>query len=638
MKKKLLITLLAAATVNAWAEDGYNPDVITITITGGSGVEARDASGSVSVIRHREIVQKGSANVLEAIRDTTGVNLQGVGTGGRKAISLRGMESKHTLLLINGKRVPASNDAIGPNTDYQYDWIPVEQIERIEVVRGPMSVLYGADALGGVINIITRQPARNATGTITLGGRLADGDQGGDGHALRFNLGGGVQDNLQLGLSGEQSRRSAVESQLTPGTSALEGREHQQLSFQADWQPAAGHNIELEHTRGREERWYDTATRTGTLYESRYDIERDQSSLSWKGAMGDTQASLRAYRSHVDITNQASHGVAPTSPQALQEDVADGSLIFGAGGNHAITTGFELRRAQLEHPSLSTGRDEAKTRAAYLQDIISLGQRTEVTFGVRWDKHDSFGSELSPRAALTWDAGDNLTLKASYGHGFRAPTIKQLSPGYSFPAGIFIINSNPELQPETNDAWELGAGYSRNGFSVDAAVFDNKVKNLVDTRFERLLDDGVQEWTYDNIDSARLRGFEISTQLKLKDNVRLNSGYQYLDAKDGDQQRLEGRPRHTLSAALEWEKNGWLASIRAEHQADQVVIPPGSRTMVDLPETTLWNVGLSRQLSKNFEFRAGIENLTNLRLEEKSSAFRHEEYPRTLRLEVKGSF
>ncbi len=638
MKKKLLITLLAAATVNAWAEDGYNSGVITITITGGSGVETRDAPGSVSVIQHREIVQKGSANVLEAIRDTTGVNLQGIGTGGRKAISLRGMESKHTLLLVNGKRVPASNDVIGPNTDYQYDWIPVEQIERIEVVRGPMSVLYGADALGGVINIITQKPAKDAAGTITLGGRLAEGDQGGDGHALRFNLGGGVQDNLQLGLSGGQSRRSAVESQLAPGTSALEGREQQQLSFQANWQPAAGHHIELEHTRGQEERWYDTATRTGTLYESLYDIERDQSSLGWKGKMGDTHASLRAYHSHVDITNQASNGISPTSPQTLQEDVADGSLIFSAGDNHTMTTGFEFHTTQLEHPLLSGGRDEAKTKAAYLQDIISLGKRTEATFGVRWDKHDSFGSEFSPRAALTWDATDNLALKASYGHGFRAPTIKQVSPGYSFPVGLFIINSNPALQPETNNAWELGADYSRNGLSVDAAVFDNKVKDLIDTRFERLLTSGVQEWTYDNVDSARLRGFEISTRVKLQSNVRLNSSYQYLDAKDDNHQRLEGRPRHTLSTGLEWEKNGWLANIRAEYQADQTIIPPGSQTMVDLPETTLWNVSLSKRLSKNYEFRAGIENLTNLRLEEKSADFRYEEYPRTLRLEVEGSF
>lgn len=638
MKQKLLISLMAAAAMNVWAEASDAPGVITITITGGTGVETRKAPGSVTVVNHKTIIQKGSANVLEAIRDTTGVNLQGIGSGGRKAISLRGMESKHTLILVDGKRIPASNDAIGPNTDYQYDWVPIEQIEKIEVVRGPMSVLYGADALGGVINIITQRPDKAMSGTVKVTGRLAEGDNGGDGHAMDFNLGGSARDNLQLGLSGQQSRRAAVESQLNPGTSAIEGKSQQQLSFRADWQPAPGHNLNLEHTKGEEERWYDTAARSGALYQSQYDIERSQSSLSWKGPVGETEASLRAYRSDVDVTNQATSGGTPTSPQALQENVADGNLVFGVGDNHSVTTGFEFRTTELEHPLLPNGSGEAKTRAAYLQDVFQLSEQTSATFGVRWDKHDSFGSEISPRAALTWQASDDLTLRASYGHGFRAPTIKQVAPGYSFPAGIFIINSNPDLKPETNDAWELGLNYSRENMSLDASLFDNKVKNLIDTRFNQILEGGTQEWTYDNIDSARLRGFEIATRLNLQSNLKLTNSYQYLDAKDDDGQRLEHRPRHTLSAGLEWEKNGWLSSLRAEYLADQRVIPPGSRTMVDLPDTTLWNVGVSKTLSKNLEFRAGIENLTDVRLEEKSADFRHEEYPRSLRLEFKGSF
>lgn len=637
MQPKLLTILIAAVCTHAWAEQPDALDEITVTATRNE-IKVKQAPGSVTILTRQDITQKGGENVLEILRDTPGISLQGVGSGGRKTLSLRGMDSKHTLLLVDGKRIPASNDVIGPNTDYQYDWVPLEQVERIEVVRGPMSVLYGSDALGGVVNIITRKPQQGWAGDARLTSRLADGDAGGDGHDVELNLSGGVRDNLQLSLGGQQARRSAVASQLLPNTSAIEGREKQQLALGIDWEPSTGQHLKLEHTAGQEERWYDTVTRTNAPYQSRYDIDRQQTALGWKGQVGKAKTTLRAYQSRVDITNTASNGVAATDPQTLDEQVVEGSAGFAVGDKQFITTGLEQRKEELTHPKLAGGKADASTTSAFVQDEIELSARTHLTLGVRQDEHDAFGSETSPRAAIVWDANDSLTLKASYGHGFRAPTLKQASAGYAFQSGRILIKSNPDIQPETNDALELGANYTRGKLNLNAAVFDNKVKNLIDTRLNRTLAGGVQEWVYDNIDEADLRGLEVSADTQLRDDLKLTSSYQYLDARDADGQRLERRPRHTVSAGVEWDKHGWKTSLRAEHLADQTIASPTTGVAAAVPDYTLWNVGVRKPVNKRLEVAAGVENLTDVRLEEASAAFRHEEYPRTLRLELRGKF
>lgn len=638
MQKKLLAVVISSIVSTSWAASSDNSEtlgeiIVTATRT---EISTQEAPGSVTVINRKEIEKKGGENILDIIRGTPGINLQGIGSGGRKALSLRGMESKHTLILVDGKRIPGSNDVIGPNTDYQYDWIPLGNIERIEIVRGPMSVLYGSDALGGVVNVITRKPEQKLSGDIKLTGRIAEDNSGSDGHDAQFNLRGNANDKIQFSLGGQKFRRSAVESKLNPSQSAIEGREKQQLSLGLNWQPIQNHDIEFEYSNGQENRWQDTASR-GTPYRSSYDIDRKQISLGWKGKLGKTNTALRAYKSNVDVVNHATNGVTATSPQKLKDTVVEGNINFAVGEKQSFTVGMEHRTEELENTRLPNGSEEFTLKSAYFQDEIDVSDNVLVTLGARVDDHEVFGNETSPRASIVWNATERLTLKGSYGHGFRAPNIKQVSPGYTFPLGIFVITSNPDLKPETNDAYELGANYSTEKFTVNAAVFDNKVKNLIDTRFDKLLPGGVlQQWTYDNIDEARLKGLELSTKVKLSQNLNLNAGYQYLDAKDGSGKGLERRPRHTLSTGITWDKNGWQFDLNAEYLADQSI--EQTRVITKVPDYTLWNVGVRKSINKHFDVAAGIENLTDVRLEDESSAFRHEEYPRTLRLELRGHF
>lgn len=631
MRKKILTIVIVSAMNSAWAENSDNLDDVIITATR-SEISTAEAPGSVTVISRKEIKEKGAKNILDVVRGTPGISLQGIGTGGRKTITLRGMESRHTLILIDGKRIPSSNDVIGPNTDYQYDWIPTENIERVEVVRGPMSVLYGADALGGVINVITRKPSGKLQGNIKATAYWADGDSkdDGDGHDLDFNLSGNANDSLQFNIGAQQAKRSSVESILKTDESAIEGRKKQQLTIGLDWQPAERHNIELDFIQGKEDRWYDTRTRKKQLYQSQYRLDRDQLSLGWKGSLGEVDASLRAYQSSIDISNKATNGVRATSPQKLKATTIEGNISFPIGQKQFITTGFEQRKEELKNSRLKTGEDNVVLKSLYVQDEIDLTENLLFTLGARLDDHDIFGQETSPRASIVWNATENWILKGSYGHGFRAPNIKQSSSDYVFTFGPNKISGNSDLKPETNDTIELGANYSTSKYSVDVAIFDNKVKDLIE------LTGPTSNRIYQNISKARLKGLEVSNKVYLSKQLTLKTSYQYLDSKDGDGNRLKHRPRHVFSGGINWDNNDWQFGLNTEYLSGQII--EHNRVTSSVPGYTLWNINARKRINKKIELAVGIDNVTDVRLENKSSAFRHEEYPRTLKLELRSNF
>lgn len=154
------LTTLSAVAQNVESEsrpaEVHALEKVVVTASRHAVLEV-DAPASLSVVSRRDIEARGADNVLDAVRAEPGISLQGRAVGGRKVIALRGLDSRHTLFLVNGQRIGASDGVIGAS-DFQYDWIASDDIERIEVVRGPLSVLYGSEALGGVVNIITRQP------------------------------------------------------------------------------------------------------------------------------------------------------------------------------------------------------------------------------------------------------------------------------------------------------------------------------------------------------------------------------------------------------------------------------------------------------------------------------------------------
>ncbi|MCW5611547.1 MAG: TonB-dependent receptor [Rubrivivax sp.] len=601
---------------------------------------ALDAPAAMSVVTAQELQARGADDLLDALRGETGVSLQGRSIGGRKVLSLRGMDSKHTLFLVDGRRIGASDGVIG-HSDFQYDWIAVDDIERIEVVRGPLSVLFGSEAMGGVVNVITRQAGDQWRRTARVEGSVAEGSRGGDGHRAGFSLGGPLAGGWSLRAGLAQSRRAATASAADPRLSELEGHAKTDGWLALGWRPAAGQRLDLEHRAGSETRRADARERSGArrYHVTENDLERRMTAFAWEAdwAAGPL-TQLRAYETMLDVSNMRSAGVAVNPPQRLQDRVLEGQAGHTLG-DHALTAGFEARNESLRDPGLPGGRSLAQHRSLYLQDEFALTRRLQLTAGLRHDRHSLFGSERSPRAYLVWRAGGGWVVKGGYSHGFKAPNLKQIVPG-ARREGPNSFLGNPALRPETSDAVEAGAAWAGAGSELQLMLFEQRIADLIEVRLVAPGPaPGIGTYTYDNLQRARLRGLEASAARRLGAGFSTQLSWTWLDARDGDGRRLERRPRHALGARLDWQQGPWQAGLRADHSSGQwlpstTVGAPAQAA----PSLTQLGASVSRRLPGGLQASLVVDNLTDLQPAERSPLYTHAEPRRSWRLTLRGSW
>ena len=630
----------AEGAVVAQAVDAATSIVVTATRHPLLEVEAPAA---LTVITRRDIESRGADNLIEAIRGETGVSLQGRAIGGRKVISLRGMDSKHTLFLVDGRRVDASDGVVG-HSDFQYDWVAVEDIERIEVVRGPLSVLYGSEAMGGVVNVITRQSGAQWRFGASAEGTLAEGGRGGDGHRVALRMDGPLAAGLGLRAGAAQTRRGAIASRADARISELEGREKNDGWLGLLWQLAAGQRVDAEYRETREERFADARERSGLrrYHWSGNLVERSLGSLAWDanwGAAAGTSllsTQLRAYRSVLDVQNTRTNNVPVNPTQRLEDQVLEGQ-VRGEVASHDLVSGFEARNEALSDPGLPGGRSLARYRALYLQDELALTRALRLTLGLRYDQHSLFGHESSPRAYLVWHDGGPWTVKGGYSHGFKAPNLKQIVPG-GRREGPNTVFGNPDLQPETSDGVEFGVGWRRGESAREVMLFDQRIDHLIELQLIKPGPvPGTGSFVYQNVVHARMRGVELGLAEPLAAGLQFGLAYNYLAATAERGQRLVQRPRHNVTLRLDGQHGAWRAGLRVEHNRDQLLAaavvgqPP-----VPAPALTMISAQVTRTLPAGLELSLGVDNLSDVNLAAKSPLFIAAEPPRTWRVALRG--
>lgn len=598
-----------------------------------------DAPAAVTVIRREQIEQRGVESVLDALRGEVGIGLLARPISGRKTISLRGMDSRHTLVLVDGKRIAASDGVIG-HSDYQNDWVAAEAIERIEVIRGPMSVLYGAEALGGVVNIITRPIGERWEGSALAEGAMTEGPRGGDGHRAAVRVAGPLGDKLRLGVSAADLRRDRVESNDL-SISDLEGRHKQDAGLQLSWQAGAAHRLDAEHRVGREDRDAGMRERSGArrYFNSFSDIDRAHTSLAWHAGWGtpaDVRSLLRAYGSRVDNTNLRTNGVSALRPNRLRDTVVEGQVSAQAAPAHLVTGGAERREETLLNDGLPGGRAQATHQSVYAQDEWALAPGLALTAGLRVDRHSQFGSEWSPRLYLVWKPAPHWIVKGGVGHGFKAPTLKQISPGYVEDEGPFTYHGNAAVKPERNDAVELGFAWDTPRAGAQLMLFDNRVDDLIVTRATNIVA-GRQHYLFDNADSARLRGLEFEGRAALPRGFHAGLNLNVLDARDGTGARLEKRARHSAGLQLGYVGGPLTAGLRVEHVRGLVLasLIAGQAAQV-VPPFTVSQLHFQLRLSPSLDLGVAVDNLTDIRLADVSPLFTYAEVLRTWRISLRG--
>lgn len=628
---------LHAGVADAGATD-MAPVVVTATAT---ETPLNDAPASMTVITREELQQRPVLDLSDALRGTPGVTLSGVGLT-RRGIRIRGMDSEYTLTLIDGRRVNAASDAIA-HADFDLGWIPVEAIERIEVVRGPMSSLYGSEALGGVVNIITRRATDDWKGSATYNGGIVGGGLGGDTYQAAVYAGGAlIRDTLGLSFYGETRRKDDTADPADERLSEQEGREAHSGNLVLTWTPSEAQRIDFSHLQGEEKRWRN-ALQAGAapyVYETVDHIDRAQTSLSHRGQWQWGESLVRAYRSTLERSNRRSRGAA-TRPQDLSEDTVDGHASVWLGERNRLTIGGEWRRERLEDSTVAaSGRAETRQRALFVQDEIDLTPDWSLVIGNRSDHHQQYGWHQSPRAYTVYHLSERFSLKGGVGSGFKAPSLKQLSPEYSAVGGggRFTILGNPDLQPETVTSYEIGAAWQWQRWSLEATAFQNDLEDLIQTICVSSCGvRGREVRNYVNIAEARIRGVELAGKVELPAGFAVDANYTWLQPRDltTDLPLIE-RPRHSGAATLAWAHADFRMGLRGEYKGTQW--QTSGTALVKLPAYTIWSLDLGYRITDRVSVRGSIENLADERLNESSALYAYPETGRYYNVGINLSF
>ena len=652
-RKQYRCSVLAALTAGlvllpglVQAEDVKVGDV-TVTATR-SEMSLQDAPGAITIISQEDLADMPDGDLLEAIRETAGITLIGRSVGGRKSISIRGMDSRHSLILVDGKRI-ASSTAVFGHSNFENNWLTSENIERIEIVRGPLSALYGSEAIGGVINIITKPiSTKDWSFGVKTGGGVTDDDGGDNAHATVYASGPLVKDRLGLYLSVGANRDDDTPSEDNPRVSELEGIETFTLNTKMAFTPNKDHTLEVAIDLVDEERWRG-ASRGRSFYRSEYEVDKGMYSLSWAGTVGPTRSVVQLYRSVIekDSMNLLSRGTTHY-PEELTNDVFDAQTTFGLGSMNLITMGAEFRQENLESITLLSGEDDVFHSALFIQDEIELFDQLRITLGGRYDDHENFGSELSPRIYGLYQLNDAINLKLGYGHSFNAPTVKQGSAGYFASFGPHSFIGNPDVGPETSNNYEIGAEYTTNSFWAKAFYFYNDIEDMIQyTKVGRPVvppGGGPPRFTYTakNVEEVVTQGVETEVGVALDSGFEITANYTYLDAEDKlNNERLGGKPKHTFNSKIAYTLEQWglTTALRFQFIGDQVLQGNGRNAgLEDAPDYSLWHFSARKSLGDNFELQLGVENIGDLRLADKSDLFAYEERGRFFYAGLKGSF
>jgi outer membrane receptor for ferrienterochelin and colicins len=639
---------LVASTPSLQADEVVTLDNLVVTA---SGFEQKltNAPASISVISQQDLQQKRYNSLAHALGDVEGIDIgQGTGKTGGLNISIRGMPSEYTLILIDGRRQNAAGN-VTPNgfNETSTSFIPpLSAIERIEVIRGPMSTLYGSDAMGGVINIITRKVADEWTGSLTLDHTLQENsDYGATSNASVYASGPLVEDLLGLQLRASAFKRQ--ESDLTfgngsevskRGPSPVDGN-NRNLGARLTLTPHENHDFSLDLEQGRQ-RYNNDECQLGTLdglnrsctaasdtangYADELRFEREQIALTHTARLGIGTLDSSITHSTTETIGRTLPGSPIGSPSGIPGSLAgddrelettnlifDSKLVTPIGDNHITTVGAQWWEAEMTD-GIALEDFEQKTWAVFAEDEWQLRDDLALTLGARYDDHDAFGGHISPRAYLVWNATDSWTLKGGVSRGYRTPDLNDLHDGVNGISGqgTVVTIGNPELEPETTTSTEVGVYYdSYDGISANATVFHNTFEDKIanGNPVSDPLCAGNAGGTCSqlvNIDEAVTRGLELAARWEVAPAWTLSGNYTYTDSeqKSGADkgQPLTNTPQHLANAKLNWQASDridlWL---RGEYRGERARFSSSYANLANANGSYSSNQALYDALGKN---------------------------------------
>ena len=603
----------------ALAEAAEIPAVDQVVVTANRSPERADHVGAqISVLTAEDLRAQQTPVLSDILGHMPGVSFsRNGGVGGSTQLYIRGAEPGQIVILIDGVRL---NDPTSTDSGFNFGNLLVGDVGRVEVLRGPQSVLWGSQAIGGVVNLITADPQAPFEAGLTAEG-------GSHGSALGLASVGGKTERVAW--------RASAGYLTTNGISAFDeargGRErdgYRNVGASAKAKVTVTDRLSLDlrsyYARGRNQfdgfppptfSFGDTAEYGVTENLSAYggaNLDLLDGRLRNRLAVSATHVSRKNYdpsQAPFDVTFSG-YGHNERYEYQGTFDVSEGwTAVFGAEREDS-----HMRSSSSFSPTPTVR--SARIDSLYLQVRGDIVPDVTVSGGIRRDDHDDFGGHTVGQASLAWRPGGGHTvLRASWGQGFKAPSLYQLGSEYG----------NADLKPETADGWDAGVEHRLfDGRAVvSAAYFERRTKNLIDfvSCFggpAPLCATHPSGGYYDNIGKAKAKGVELSAQADLTDALTVQANYTWIDARNrapglNFDNLLPRRPVREGNAEVAYRWPVKLTTAVALHYAGDRYDDAGN--LRRLKGYVLWDVRAAYPLTEQIEVYGRVENLFDERYE-----------------------
>ncbi|MDP0502013.1 MAG: TonB-dependent receptor [Verrucomicrobiota bacterium JB022] len=655
LQQALALGLLAATPVSVAAQAGAPSEENTVeldefvTTASSRSMLIEDAPASISVVSTEDLQIRPIQDITQALGLVEGVTL--LRSGNQRKIQMRGLGADYTLIMIDGKRVNTAANMFRGN-DYDASWVPIEAIQRVEVVRGPMSTLYGSDAIGGVVNIITKPVGSTWAGSLTGDYTFQEDSDAGDAYKGGFFVSGPiVNDTLGIKVWGGFSKRQEDDDDINPAdpnTGARQpgfaDREEKFVNGTVTYTPTDDTKIDAQYGFSRQNH-------------DDFIMERQDYMLSAEQYFGFGDGRLRLYGDQVENLTGSTTG--EENPNKAKNWAADARLVVPwERARQTFSLGGEYRNQHLRDETLLAGwpgapdfgqnpTTEVDQYAFFIEDEIKLLEDLTLTIGNRFDDHENFGSHNSPRAYLIYQPIDRLSFRAGWAEAFRAPTLLQNSPNWgsvscgSRTEGCFIIGSE-DLKPEESTSYEFGARWDDTRWAASITLFHNELENMIDitsrTRdpalapsypnFVGFLADGRPIFAYQNIAKVESQGVEVSVQADVTEQVGLRFAYTFLETENkstANPYPLIYQPKHSGSVTVDWRPTDKLSFFVTGNYIGNQYIFSSASAQIEQGDYTLFDFGTRYELAEWLTLRAGVLNFTDRTFERISSSEFNEE-------------
>lgn len=707
--KTFTLAILPLALISAFSHAAEEKaveqaEVDTVYVTAEKQLQQ---SLGVSRISKDDIDKRPVANdISEFVRTMPGVNLTGnTATGQRgnkRQIDLRGMGPENTLILIDGKPVNSrQSERISMrgerNTRGDSNWVPVEEIESITVLRGPAATRYGSGAMGGVVNIVTKKVSKEFKGQVNLYANQPQDSKEGATRRIGFNLSGPIiQDTLGFRIYGNLNKTDADAADINAGhgndsAAGVEGVRNKDIAGRLQWKISPAQTLILDSSYSRQGNIYngdtqnsnprsalvnslaDNKAETARLYRSAYSLTHDG---AWE--WGDTKNVIsyeRTVNSHLPEGLAGGPEGSYTGLDFVQSRLknlrfsSEANIPFKLGVDNVLTVGAEFTDSKLDDPASNTQgfKDQGKTDAfngisatrggkasqrnwaAYVEDNISLTDKTHLIPAIRFDHNSDSGSNWSPALNFSHQIGENWLVKGGVARAYKAPNLYQTNPDFilytrgqgcplNAPNSVrcyYMGNNN--LKPETSINKEIGLEFNKNGWQASATYFHNAYRNKIVIGDQLIATSNIGNWLlqWENTPKATISGIEGNLVIPLHDTLKWSNNFTYMHkSEDYQGNPLSLVPKHTINSTLSWTPNErfdanltfthygrtkprGVAINRLERDGNPragVAALSSEHSQTQVGSYGIWGINAGYNWNKRVAVRGGISNLFDKKL------------------------